>query len=43
MSRQMRLLAIALIACFALSTAACGNLTGPGGDACTIHGSGTCE
>jgi hypothetical protein len=42
MSRRVRLLTIALIASFALSAAACGDLTAPGGDACTIHGSGTC-
>jgi hypothetical protein len=42
MSRRVRLLTIALIASFALSAAACGDLTAPGGDACTIQGSGTC-
>ena len=42
MSRQFRLLAIALIVSFALSAAACGELTAPGGDVCTIQGSGTC-
>ncbi len=42
MSRPVRLLAIALLACFAFGTAACGNLTAPEGDSCTIQGSNTC-
>jgi hypothetical protein len=42
MSRRVRLLTIALIASFAFSAAACGDLTAPGGDVCTIQGSGTC-
>ena len=42
MSRRVRLLTIALIASFALSAAACGDLTAPGGDVCTIQGSNTC-
>jgi hypothetical protein len=42
MSRPIRLLAIALLASFALGTAACGELTAPGGDSCSIQGSHTC-
>jgi hypothetical protein len=42
MSRPVRLLAIALLASFALGTAACGNLTAPEGDSCSVQGSHTC-
>jgi hypothetical protein len=42
MSRPVRLLAIALLASFALGTAACGNLTAPDGNECSIQGSNTC-
>ena len=41
MSRRARFLAAALIATFALSAAACSDITSPKGD-CNIQGSGTC-
>ena len=43
MSRPARLLAIALLACFALGTAACGELTAPDAEFCSIQGSNTCD
>ena len=42
MSRPVRVLAIALLASFALGAAACGNLTAPSGDTCSTQGSHTC-
>ena len=42
MSRSARLLAIALLVSFALGTAACGDLTAPQADSCSILTSGTC-
>ena len=41
MSRRARLFAAALLATFALSAAACSDITSPRGD-CNIQGSGTC-
>jgi opacity protein-like surface antigen len=41
MSRRARLLAFALLATFALSAAACSDITEPQGD-CGWQGSGTC-
>jgi hypothetical protein len=43
MSRRVRLFAIALLASFALSAAACGNLTAPDGNECSVQGSNTCS
>jgi hypothetical protein len=41
MSRRARLLVAALLATFALSAAACSDITAPRGD-CSWQGSGTC-
>jgi hypothetical protein len=42
MSRRARLLAFVLLATFALSAAACSDITEPQGDCGGFQGSGTC-